>query len=268
MINCPKCGADNQIGAIFCRGCGEKLELDELQPETVQEAARSAEGKPRTNWFGIIKNVVMLVLLALTILVLVSLFLKPPGGLPMYEEPAAKKTKQIQSDLDRFQRQKRRTFSLDEDELNYLVRHLMVITEEEIEKQRKKNIEDGTNALMLTEFYIYVIDPERDRVRFILKEEHTTQSWIRFYNMVEADVTADSTGLHVDMDSAKLYMGRFPMHLFGFTSERVLGHFRLALEGKQELNQLIKTFKGVKIEQDRVRFSRRPSRKRSKDSDE
>ena len=33
MINCPKCGADNMIGAIFCRTCGEKLELDELTPE-------------------------------------------------------------------------------------------------------------------------------------------------------------------------------------------------------------------------------------------
>lgn len=33
MINCPKCGADNMIGAIFCRTCGEKLNLNELSPE-------------------------------------------------------------------------------------------------------------------------------------------------------------------------------------------------------------------------------------------
>ena len=44
MIKCPKCEADNQIGAIFCRGCGEKLELDEIKPETVMEAAESAMG--------------------------------------------------------------------------------------------------------------------------------------------------------------------------------------------------------------------------------
>jgi hypothetical protein len=33
MINCPKCGADNMIGAIFCRTCGEKLNLNELSPD-------------------------------------------------------------------------------------------------------------------------------------------------------------------------------------------------------------------------------------------
>lgn len=33
MINCPKCGNDNMIGAIFCRSCGEKLNLNELSPD-------------------------------------------------------------------------------------------------------------------------------------------------------------------------------------------------------------------------------------------
>lgn len=33
MINCPKCGADNMIGAIFCRTCGEKLNLKDLTPD-------------------------------------------------------------------------------------------------------------------------------------------------------------------------------------------------------------------------------------------
>jgi len=33
MINCPKCGADNMIGAIFCRTCGEKLNLKDLSPD-------------------------------------------------------------------------------------------------------------------------------------------------------------------------------------------------------------------------------------------
>ena len=33
MINCPKCGADNMIGAIFCRTCSEKLNLNDLSPD-------------------------------------------------------------------------------------------------------------------------------------------------------------------------------------------------------------------------------------------
>lgn len=39
MINCPKCGADNMIGAIFCRTCGEKLNLNELSPEVFDAPA-------------------------------------------------------------------------------------------------------------------------------------------------------------------------------------------------------------------------------------
>jgi uncharacterized protein YpmS len=37
MINCPECGADNMIGAIFCRGCGKKLNLDELTPDAFDD---------------------------------------------------------------------------------------------------------------------------------------------------------------------------------------------------------------------------------------
>lgn len=33
MIKCQHCGFENQLGAIFCRQCGGKLELNELRPE-------------------------------------------------------------------------------------------------------------------------------------------------------------------------------------------------------------------------------------------
>lgn len=41
MITCPKCGSDNMIGAIFCRTCGEKLNLDELKPDAFDEPDES-----------------------------------------------------------------------------------------------------------------------------------------------------------------------------------------------------------------------------------
>ena len=44
MINCPKCGADNLLNAIFCRTCGEKLNLEELKPT---EVGPSEEDKKR-----------------------------------------------------------------------------------------------------------------------------------------------------------------------------------------------------------------------------
>ena len=33
MLRCPKCGTDNMLTAIFCRGCGERLNLDEIRPD-------------------------------------------------------------------------------------------------------------------------------------------------------------------------------------------------------------------------------------------
>ncbi len=28
LIKCVKCGFENQLGSIFCRGCGEKIDMD------------------------------------------------------------------------------------------------------------------------------------------------------------------------------------------------------------------------------------------------
>ena len=42
-IKCTKCGHPNQLGAIFCRGCGEKLELENLQPD-VKASGRAKIG--------------------------------------------------------------------------------------------------------------------------------------------------------------------------------------------------------------------------------
>jgi hypothetical protein len=36
MLKCPKCGTDNLLSAVFCRGCGEKLNLDEIKPDDFQ----------------------------------------------------------------------------------------------------------------------------------------------------------------------------------------------------------------------------------------
>jgi len=42
MISCQNCGADNLVGAIFCRACGAKLKIDDIRPQTTDQA------KPKT----------------------------------------------------------------------------------------------------------------------------------------------------------------------------------------------------------------------------
>lgn len=37
MIKCQKCGFENQMGSIFCRECGEKLNMDAIDPNKLQK---------------------------------------------------------------------------------------------------------------------------------------------------------------------------------------------------------------------------------------
>ncbi len=59
MINCPKCGADNMVGAIFCRTCGEKLNIHELSPDVFDAPPEPVGAKVAK----IIQRVVILVVL-------------------------------------------------------------------------------------------------------------------------------------------------------------------------------------------------------------
>jgi len=86
MIRCPKCGADNMIGAIFCRTCGERLNLDEIRPE--QELAKQKQpAKLQT----VIVRLVSLAIF-LTVAAAIGMILWPnPGAVTGEVDQAAKK---------------------------------------------------------------------------------------------------------------------------------------------------------------------------------
>ncbi|HPY90584.1 MAG TPA: zinc ribbon domain-containing protein [Lentisphaeria bacterium] len=89
MINCPKCNTDNLLNAIFCRGCGEKLELNELKPDSFLPP-------PPTTFQKIMKminKVGSIVIGVLLVVIIVGLFC-PVGGIVKPEgEPSAEATK-------------------------------------------------------------------------------------------------------------------------------------------------------------------------------
>ena len=37
MLRCPKCGADNLLSAVFCRSCGDRLDLDKIKPDDLMD---------------------------------------------------------------------------------------------------------------------------------------------------------------------------------------------------------------------------------------
>jgi hypothetical protein len=48
MLTCPNCGSDNRYGAIFCRGCGKKLDvIDEITVENIDEKTGGKKRKRR-----------------------------------------------------------------------------------------------------------------------------------------------------------------------------------------------------------------------------
>lgn len=67
MMQCPECGTANRLGAIFCRSCGAKLELDSVTSETFEQVTGivskdKLDAKKRVR--RIIFNVLRLVFLA------------------------------------------------------------------------------------------------------------------------------------------------------------------------------------------------------------
>ena len=85
MIKCQKCGFENQMGSIFCRECGEKLNMDAIDPNKLQKDVNKEKNlklaKKRikeaiSTGFG------LLVVVAFLAVVFYN------GGLRKYEEPA------------------------------------------------------------------------------------------------------------------------------------------------------------------------------------
>lgn len=84
MIKCPKCGADNMLNAIFCRNCGDKLDLASLN---LENQLKDDLNDGRSN-FSKRANQIVGAILAFVIVVLVAGLLIPPSGTVNAEEPS------------------------------------------------------------------------------------------------------------------------------------------------------------------------------------
>lgn len=81
LVKCSKCGYENQLNAIFCRGCGEKMSPAEITPEALAaEAEKRKKESRKINWWPIVG----LVLLALALVYGIMLFTTPEGS-PEYK---------------------------------------------------------------------------------------------------------------------------------------------------------------------------------------
>lgn len=105
LIKCKNCGFENQMGAIFCRGCGEKIDLESMDPDTV---AKSNEKKGAKILKAIRKTLSVIILLGL-IGAIASVFVT--FRLPHYEGAPASVRDDANAKFDR----------LSAEELNYIL---------------------------------------------------------------------------------------------------------------------------------------------------
>lgn len=246
MINCPKCEADNQIGAIFCRSCGEKLELDEIKPDTVRKGAKKQVGSG-INWFSWIKNLVMLGFLVVVVGILVGLFLTPamPGN-----AAEGAKAKAAMDKVSKYQRGQATSIVLDEEELNSVIKYFLLITDDELDKARKEFAESGSSGMMMEEMRVDLLDD--NRVRLVMKQQHTGHDMIKYYSIAEGELKIDETTKHATFEMDKCAQGRVPLGMLDFTREIVSKRFMEQYRGKQELQQIVGSLKSIKVTDDKI----------------
>ena len=146
-IKCPKCGADNMYNAIFCRQCGDKLDLGALKIEDQLGLDENGKGGKASR---LANQIVGSILAFVLIVALVALFL-PQFGSPSFEEPSEdlnQRLKQVTKPA------KEDTISFDNQELTNLLQKRMKLPKEGEATILPDSIsamcrEDGTVKLVL-----------------------------------------------------------------------------------------------------------------------
>ena len=131
LIKCDKCGHENQLGAIFCRNCGEKLDIESIHPEV--GASKSF------NFIKTIKRLIsvfsFLFLIGITAAVFVPSGFKEIQPLAEEEKGKAKeKFEDFQAKIETADKKREFTFSLQE--ATYIFNNFILAPQED----RKKDL--------------------------------------------------------------------------------------------------------------------------------
>lgn len=119
LMKCGECGHDNQLGAIFCRSCGTKLDVETIRPKM--------ENKAAMNMFGIIRRVVTGIILLVLIYIIAAMFFpESPTSNVLAEDQKTKATEKFKAMLGKMDgRYGESTYVFTPDELTYLYNNEM-----------------------------------------------------------------------------------------------------------------------------------------------
>ena len=163
LIKCQACGHENQLGNIFCRNCGEKLDIDASRPEV-------KDMKSGNNILGIVKRVVYLLVFLLVVYVIFAAFVPAgPADMPTLAEEQKKAVdKRLESLSKRLQGRLSEgdKFSFTADEASYALNTLVKIDCPVIVKINYKSVVFASTLMLFNTVPIrytvagYPVNPE------------------------------------------------------------------------------------------------------------
>ncbi len=255
MIKCPKCEGENQIGAIFCRGCGEKLDLDDIKPETVMDAAKKARGT-KINWFSWIKNAILLVVLAALVLFFWRLF-QAPSEYMEYEFADGDLTK-AKARVENFERGIRT--SLSADAINALATDYYGLGEDAMTAYLEKMEEEGQAGMVTASINVELLDD--NRIRMTIYQKHNQKDFVKYYSVIEGKIDADESGLTFTPD--KYAMGNNSFGFAGFLRETIVKRFQAQIGNAvtDDFDKLRRGIRKIEVKDGEVTITGEPKKKR------
>ncbi len=238
MFKCPQCGAKNEPGALFCRSCGKKLDMANLeqQLEDQQSGLRGVDWKRIGR---IVRRIVGLVLLLSIIGVGIGIFLpvdaRVPASIPEREEQEAyaKLESILQSEVD--------TYTFTSAEVTALANRLLGLGEA---AAATENEEEGGFALKPQQLQIELL--ASGYVRMVLHS--TTFKGMSVYSTVigRFEVRAE----RVDFLPHSAYCGK--VRMIGPLKGVIQGRFTSLIEGDQLMEALRKRIDFVSVSRGEV----------------
>lgn len=189
LIKCSECGHDNQMGAIFCRECGEKLDFESVKP--------IVESKSATNVFGIIRRVIAgVILLVLIYIIAMMFFPESPKNNILTDDQQAKASEKFDALVGKIDgRYGENSYVFTPDEVTYLYNQKMT-----------ENTEGDTGSYAIENMY-FTVD-SRNFIHLMIQSKLAGKVPVTF--AIKGLLVEDSTQLQV----LKAKMGHFSIPNF------------------------------------------------------
>jgi hypothetical protein len=228
-IRCQNCNGENMIGAIFCRGCGQKLNLDEIRPDSLQDKEKTGAGA-----LAIVRRIVVVVLLVVVLGFLGLMFMPSPGANSgSVPEDVAKKLQDKYTAMQQ-DRPRVREYKFTSEEITHLANFALALG---------KVPDDAGFALAPERISVECLG--NNRVRFVLRSRVKGMP-VDSTAVGAFEVTADGIRFHLisaKVGKASLFSGMKPM---------VLKRFATQLENKPELDKIRSRIEKLQIDENSV----------------